>query len=75
VKLSSDRYGNKTLQIERHDIRGKRGFSIRTLGNLTKTHGMTVDTFDYETAAGELFIYVRAVGTIRQKRLLGITNR
>ena len=65
-KISRDRNGNKIVKIS--PVNGTRGFSIQTMGNLYQTNR---DGVGYYTPA-EVAGYVRAVGTPRQRAIMGI---
>ena len=59
-KTSVDTNGNKTLKVK---AKGKRGFSIQTLGNLPKTHLKGV----FAETQNEVLYHVNTHGTKRQK--------
>jgi hypothetical protein len=70
MNISKNVNGNKVLKIAKHELYGKNGFSIQTLGNLPNTHKNGIF---YGTKA-EVFNYVENHGTKRQKDAL-LTNQ
>ena len=65
-KIGRDRNGNKTVRVS--PVNGTRGFSIQTQGNLYQTNRDGVGEWTPSEVAG----YVRAVGTPRQRAIMGI---
>lgn len=75
MKLSRDINGNKTVKIEKSDLKtwrnnNPRGFSIQTLGNLPLTHAEGV-TF---TTENEIFNFINDHGTKRQREIIGCND-
>lgn len=70
MKISHDVNGNKVVKISGADLGDKmlRGFSIQTSGNLPYTHRN--DLHCTKTTQEEIFNYILAHGTPRQKQLL-----
>lgn len=69
IKLSRDINGNKTAKVI--FLNGDRGFSVRTFGNMPKTHKMTKDDNSQFIMINELNAFIKNYGTKRQKQLLG----
>ena len=61
---SKDRNGNKTCRVT---LKGQRGFSIQTLGELPRTHREGCGPW----TQGEVSNYVKRFGTQRQRDILG----
>lgn len=64
MKISTDANGNRVLRVS---VRGARGFSIQTNGNLPRTHRDGVGPW----SEGEVSQWVREYGTPRQRRVIG----
>ena len=65
-KIGRDTNGNKIVRIS--PGKGERGFSIQTQGNLYQTNRDGVGVWTPSEVAG----YVRALGTPRQRAIMGI---
>ena len=65
-KIGRDRNGNKIVKIS--PVNGERGFSVQTLGALSRTHRDGVG----EWTPAEVADYVAMFGTTRQCVIMGI---
>jgi hypothetical protein len=66
IKIAFDTNGNRIVKVSKDDLRGARGFSIQTLGNLPMTHRDGVGSH----TGGEMRVYLMKYGTKRQKEAL-----
>ena len=73
ITFSRDTNGNKIVRIK---PQFSSGFSIQTLGNLPKTHNMTMDwNFNREVVISEVTEYLKKFGSYRQKEIMGISKK
>lgn len=63
--IDRDRNGNRIVRVT---VPGNRPFTIQTNGNLPQTHRDGI----CPATAGEVNAYVRELGTVRQRELLGV---
>ncbi len=68
LSISRDTNGNRTMLVK---VKGQRGFTIQTLGNLPNTHRNGSDV-DHELSKAEVIAFVSTYGTNNQKSKLGL---